>query len=312
MDNEVKIEHPYLEMYQRLSTLKEQKKFDANSRNELRELSRDIYFTIQDSVQLETLMVLPWFRVEMVFELFFLKMREKYCYSIFSPSMLKFLKEYSPLVEMGAGNGYNAWLLRQMGADIEAIEAFPVEEGKNWFFGTNVFGMPAKKGKSWTHVTKGDSKDLVNFSDRTLLISWPPINSMASEALQHFKGSNIILVENRKNCANNSFYRILSKEWHLIYSTETDGWSGFQVEWLELYRRLDSSDSKLHPHSHPEVKHSHLHLHDEHHEHDHEHEHVADFRHPHSHEHKHNLRPHSHPHIGDEHHHDSKLDHEET
>lgn len=302
MDNELGIKHPYWEMYQRLSELKENK-IDETSKKSLRELSREIHFTVQDRLQLEALMLLPWFKIEMVFELFFLKMREKFCYSIFSPSMLKFLREYSPLVEMGAGNGYNAWLLRQMGADIEAIEAFPVEEGKNWFFGTNTFGLPAKRGNSWTRVTKGDSKELENFAERTLLISWPPINSMASDALQHYKGSHIILVENRKNCATNAFYKALSKQWHLIYSTETDGWSSFQVEWLELYRRLDAPDSSTHSHSHQAVRHSHLHLHDEHHDHNHDHGHVADFRHPHAHDHQHTPRPHNHPHIGDEHHH---------
>jgi hypothetical protein len=302
MDDVLKIEHPYWQLYQRLQALKEERQDHAHIRRELREIAQAVHFKSQDRLYLEALMLLPWFKVEMVYELFFLKLREKFCYSIFSPAMLNFLKEYSPLVELGAGNGYNAWLLRQMNVDIEAIEAFPVEEGKNWFFGTNALGMPLNKGISWTTVTKGYAKDLANHSDRTLLISWPPINTMAAEALEHYKGSNIILVENRKNCGTNSFYKSLSKNWHLIYSTETDGWSGFQVEWLELYRRVDARDKRIHPHSHPLMKHSHLHLHDEHHEHDHEHGDVADFRHPHTHEHQHNAKPHSHPHINDDHH----------
>lgn len=318
MENELGIKHPYWDTYERLLRLKGNKP-NGNTKRDLREIAQAVNFSILNRVWLEALMLLPWFRSSMVYELYFSKMREKFCYSVLSPAMLKFLREYSPLVEMGAGNGYNAWLLRQMGADIEAIEAFPVEEGKNWFFGTNTFGMPVKRGTSWTPVIKGDAKDLEQFADRTLLISWPPINSMASDALNHYRGSYIVLIANRKNCANNAFYKSLSTNWHLIYSTETDGWGGFQVEWLELYSRLGVPISSTHTHSHDEVEHTHLHLHDEHHDHGNDHGHISDFRHPHSHQHRHNKRPHNHPHIGDHHHsdhdhpdHHNQADHEKS
>ncbi|MFA6554873.1 MAG: hypothetical protein WCT03_00520 [Candidatus Obscuribacterales bacterium] len=308
MENSFDIKHPYWNIYERLLGLNGNKP-DGKTKKDLREISQAVDFTLQNRLWLEMLMLLPWFSSEMAFELYFSKMREKFCYSILSPAMLRFLRGYSPLVEMGAGNGYNAWLLRQMGADVEAIEAFPVEEGKNWFFGTNTFGLPARMSTSWSPVTKGDAKDLEKFADRTLLISWPPINSMASEALNYYHGSHIVLIANRKNCANNAFYKSLSTNWHLIYSTETDAWGGFQIEWLELYSRLGAPIPSIHPHSHEEVEHTHLHLHDEHHDHDNDHSHTSDFRHPHSHQHRHNKRPHNHPHIEDQHH-SNEPDHE--
>jgi hypothetical protein len=45
--------------------------------------------------------------------------------------MLATVCGYSPLVEIGAGNGYNDWLLQQMGAEVVAFDAFPVEASYN-------------------------------------------------------------------------------------------------------------------------------------------------------------------------------------
>ncbi len=296
METGLTIEHPYWDVYQRLLSLKK----DKNLKEELRKIAGDFDFSLENRLQLETTMLIPWFQPHMVYQLFFSKMREKFCYSILTPETLKFLLEFSPLVEMGAGNGYNAWLLRQLGAEIEAIEAFPVEEGRNWFFNTNSFGLPGKRGRSWTPITKGDAKDLEHFPDHALLMVWPPINSMASDSLKHYKGSTIVLIANRKNCGNTAFYKALTKDWHLVYSTESGGWSGFQVEWLELYVRSGTELPQTHLHYHSEFEHTHVHLHDEHHNHDHEHEYVG--IHPHEHKHKHTNMSHSHSHIGDEHH----------
>lgn len=296
------IEHPYWNLYQSLQELV-LKKTTQSEKTKLRAIAREIHFSTIDHIRLELLMLLPWFKVSMVSEQFFSKMRELFCYSVLSPKMLHFLKDYSPLVEIGAGNGYNAWLLRQLGADIEAIEAYPVEEGKNWFFGTNFLGLPAKKLNSWASVTKGDTSNLLDHADRTLLMIWPPINSMALDALNHYKGATLILIANRNNCANNAFYKAL-QNWHLVYSTETDGWSGFQTEWLCLYTRERLAVPASNNHDHDEMTHTHLHFHDEHHTHNHDHDHVKDYRFPHSHEHTHKQIAHSHSYLID-HHHDS-------
>jgi len=300
--NEKEISHPYLDTFEALMTIKN---FDYTSglRKRYRQLAKQMGMDAYTRLHLEILLLLPRANKDPISELFFGKLCEKYCYSLLSPQMLRLISQYSPLVELGAGNGYNAWLLEQMGASVEAIEAFPVEEGKNWFFATNSVGLPTKRGKSWTKIIKGDATNLSAHTDRTLLIIWPPINDMAQQALKHFKGKNLIFIANLKNCAYNQFYKTLQDQWHLIYSNETDGWSSFQTEWLGVYSRTGTIDSGAdHPHFHGELSHSHSHFHDEHHQHGHGHENISDFRFPHSHEHHHAKFLHSHPTLRDDHH----------
>ena len=170
----------------------------------------------------------------MIEEIFFVRLREQFAYSVLSPEMLNIIAGYSPLVELGAGNGYNAWLLQQMSAEITALDAYPVEEGKNWFFDTR-FGLPTRLGHSWTKVQKGDSKALEAYPDHTLFLCWPPKNSMAQLSLTHFVGNKLIFVGNKPCCANAPFYKALAENWKLEFSTATGSWDSCHQEVLAVY-----------------------------------------------------------------------------
>jgi|AGTN01.1.fsa_nt_gi hypothetical protein len=175
-------------------------------------------------------------------DLFFSVLRERFSYSVLSPEALELVAAASPFIELGAGNGYVAWILRQIGVDIVALEAFPVEEGRNWFFNTK-FGLPAKGGRSWTEVEKGTAKDLTRYSDRTLLLCWPPRNRMASNALRFFSGDKLALVIEKSCCANKSFFRELEQNWTLQYSYPTGSWSSCHAETFEVYTRKQSQSA---------------------------------------------------------------------
>lgn len=309
MPHNLTFDHPYWHLYQHLLIVDWKGENNQKRKDMMRQLANQAEFTDLDKGKLEAMMMLPWFKPEMAHRLFFDRLRERYCYSVLRPDTLNLIANFSPIVELGAGNGYNAWLLRQIGAEVVALEAFPPEEGKNWFFGTNVLGMPKKGATSWTKIAKGGALDLGGYTNHALFISWPPINSMASEAIDNYDGEIIILIANRANCATSDFYKRLLKDWHLVYSTETGGWKSLQVEWLELYCRDREGhaaqkvlDLVQHNHSHEHMRHSHVHLHDEHHLHSHGGN--VDFTKPHSHEHDHSPLDHSHPHIIDFHHHD--------
>lgn len=226
--------HPYWQLYASLLDArslgrKEQKDSICN-------LAADLQLILKDRLIIEFLMCLPWFKSTMVEEKFFFALRERFAYSVLSPATLELLCKYAPLVEMAAGNGYNAWLLEQLGIDVIAIDAFPVEEGKNWFFSTRL-GMPTKDGKSFTRVLKGDSLSLKDYTDHALFLCWPPKNSMAVKCLEHYSGKTIIFIGNKKNCATSGFYNDLNRNWQLIHSQKTGTWDSLHVEMLEIYQR---------------------------------------------------------------------------
>ncbi len=230
------IANPYWDLYQQVKTL--QKEHDPNILQsalvELSSLSR-LSFLERSAVQF--LIAVRLFANRLLEEKFFVRLREKYAYSAPSPKLLQLIAEHSPLIEIGAGNGYLASLLRAMGADIVALDAFPVEEGHNWFFNTSVFGLPTKKGSSWTTVNKGGAECLEQYSDRVLLLCWPPKNAMALESLTHFRGHQIILIANKSCCADAKFYDLLGNNWHLQLEVKTDSWSMCHTEVMEIYSR---------------------------------------------------------------------------
>lgn len=228
-------EHPYWEQYSKLESLRNGP-LTADKKKELRRLAAQAAFSAKDVFELNVLTTLPLCGFSSVERLFFRVLRERFAYSVLSPDVLEIIAASSPLVELAAGNGYIAWLLQQLGADIVPIEAYPVEEGRNWFFNTR-FGLPSRRGSSWTQIEKGTAQNLVAFADRTLLLCWPPKNAMASDSLRFYSGSRVILISEKSICANADFFRRLRREWEVEYSIMTGSWASCHSESLEIYSR---------------------------------------------------------------------------
>jgi len=230
------IANPYWDLYQKVKTL--QKEHDSKILQQaFNELSSASHLSFLDRSVVKLLIGFRLYINRLLEEKFFVRLREEYAYSAPSPKLLQLIADHSPLIEMGAGNGYLASLLRAMGADIVALDAFPVEEGHNWFFNTSIFGLPTKKGSSWTAVVKGNAANLEEYSDRVLLLCWPPKNAMATDSLTHFRGRHIILVANKSCCADAKFYDLLRKNWHLQLEVKTDSWIMCHTEVMEIYSR---------------------------------------------------------------------------
>lgn len=92
------------------------------------------------------------------------------------------------LIEIGAGNGYWAHLLRDlMGVDVIAFDDAPVKQGKNSYFPVH--------HENWTEVREGGAEAITQHPDRTLLLCFPPpSDSMARNALSYYRGNRLIYV----------------------------------------------------------------------------------------------------------------------
>jgi hypothetical protein len=134
---------------------------------------------------------------------------KKYAWAVPSPGSLSVIARHGPIVEIGAGNGYWAYLLRAMGVDIVAYD----KRVKDQF-------------NPWITVERGGANRVRSHPDRTLFLCWPPYwNNMAYNALRWYRGDKVIYVgEGWGGCTgNDSFFELLGKEWH-----EIDGISMFQ------------------------------------------------------------------------------------
>jgi hypothetical protein len=89
--------------------------------------------------------------------------QEKYAWAIPDERALRACAMFSPLVEMGAGAGYWARLLRDMGCEVHPFDCDVGDAAR-------AAGVPAQP---WTVVEKGGVEQLARYPEATLLILYP-------------------------------------------------------------------------------------------------------------------------------------------
>jgi hypothetical protein len=145
-----------------------------------------------------------------------------YSWAVLSRIALEAIIAASPtgIVEIGAGNGYNAALLAELGADVVAYD----------------IAIPEDR---WFDVEVGGPEVLAWHPDRTLLLSWPPYyTSMAAECLARHQGPTLAYVgEGAGGCtAGPEFFDTLSADFGLVRRVSIPNWFGIH-DCLEIHQR---------------------------------------------------------------------------
>jgi hypothetical protein len=111
-----------------------------------------------------------------------------------------------PLLEVGAGSGYWAGLLRARGVDVLATDAEARTEHNGW---TSRF--------RYTDVRPGQAaQDAADHPDRILALLWPPYQDpMAVETLRAYRGPGLLYLGDRPGglCADPAFFTELTHRW---------------------------------------------------------------------------------------------------
>lgn len=155
--------------------------------------------------------------------------QKNYAWAIPTEEALLALAKLGPLLEVGAGTGYWAHLLRQGGVDIKAYDTAP---GNNsWSTGL------------WTEVLTGGTDVASTYPDRTLFLCWPPYDThMAFNAAQaHLAAGGRMIAyigEGRGGCTgDDDFHRLLEKRYTQIGRVFLPQWFGIH-DALYLYERV--------------------------------------------------------------------------
>lgn len=97
---------------------------------------------------------------------------------------LEVLADLGPLLEIGAGGGYWARLLRDRGADVLAVD-LPDGCRGSWDL----------RGSPWTDIVDGDHRSVASHPDRTPFVCWPPRPSgFATHVVQLAAQDTIVLI----------------------------------------------------------------------------------------------------------------------
>jgi hypothetical protein len=148
---------------------------------------------------------------------------ENYGENALDRSALTTIAQMGPLVELGAGNGYNARLLQDLGADITATDISAPSTG-GWF------------------SVEGGSYDSVILDGRLPLLIWPFMNA-PSEWLRSESAPEQLIVVNDVDPkhlgtrSGGSYHDVLFQGWKAISSFPVK--SGWRVlrDWVHVWSR---------------------------------------------------------------------------
>jgi hypothetical protein len=152
---------------------------------------------------------------------------QKYAFAVPCDEALDALAALGPIVEMGAGSGYWAYLLRKRGVDIQAYDKHP---------GTN---NHYKFTHRWTGVVHGLPGKLKKRADRALFLCWPNYNSsFASDCLRYYTGNSVAYIgEGGYGCTGDeAFHAALDRDWSEVKEVRLPQWEGIH-DALYIYRR---------------------------------------------------------------------------
>ena len=127
------------------------------------------------------------------------------------------------VLEVGAGKGLWAFLLKNVGVQIIATDKNLTEN-------------------SWTNILKYDAITAINkFCPNILLIIWPPYNSpMAYDALKKFTGDKVIYIgEGYYGCTgDDNYHQLLTNEWKLSKKLDCPQWTMCTIQdFVSIYIR---------------------------------------------------------------------------
>ena len=153
-----------------------------------------------------------------------------YAWAIPSPEALETLAALAPIVEIGAGGGYWAHLLRELGVDIVCYDQAPPSLGFNGY-----------ARRAFTHVQVGSPCSLMDHHQCTLFLCWPPMSKMARDAVQFFEGRRVVYVGEPYGgmTADDEFFDILEREFVERSRIAIPQWRGHD-DAMYIYERKDT------------------------------------------------------------------------
>lgn len=185
----------------------------------------------------------------------------KYSWSVPTEEAIQLLVRLSPLVEVGAGTGYWASLIRAAGGDIIAYDRDPpdmqaeLQTENSWHWDT---------GYTFTKVERGTLEVLDSHTDRTLLLCWPPFSKqikpeswaetkahlrecMGYQALRRWRGERVVYIGEWRCCtAGWAFHDLLDRRWRKMVKLDLPHWPGIWDR-LSVHERIPRSTQLLTP-----------------------------------------------------------------
>jgi hypothetical protein len=144
----------------------------------------------------------------------------RYAFAIPTSEALAVIRRHSPIIELGAGTGYWAFLLRRLGVDVLAFDLAPPDRADNFH---------KFRTATWTNVELGGAEQRRAHANRALFLCWPSQNDpFANDALRAYAGATCIYVgePHGGHTASDAFFHQLENEWARREHVQLPNWPG--------------------------------------------------------------------------------------
>lgn len=151
---------------------------------------------------------------------------ERYAHAIPTREALEALLALGPILEIGAGGGYWARLLRDLGGDVVATDPAAVG-GNTWFNGDT----------PWTAVQPAGVEAVADHPGRAIFVCWPPRpGGFIWQLLAEAHDRVIALVTNALPSQHDDLLERLQSEWLLAHEVELPTTRiPYRGDWLTLW-----------------------------------------------------------------------------
>jgi len=146
---------------------------------------------------------------------------EEYSWAVPNEEVLVYVAEFDELIEVGAGNGYWAKCIEDMGGSVRATDATPPAE-------------------TWTTVEQQNVDSSTNeFTDSAVLMVWPPYDEPMAAHVANSDPAHICYVgEERRGCtADDRFFEICSERYGLVAKIDLPSYAGIHDNFFHYVRK---------------------------------------------------------------------------
>lgn len=153
----------------------------------------------------------------------------RYAWAVPNQEAIQAIAQHGPIVEIGAGSGYWACLLSKAGVDVVAYDLHPPSTGENHY----------DHKTEWFPVQEGGPEVAARYSDRSLLLCWPPYKSpMSYDCLKNYLGRTVIYIgETPGGCTGSQeFHDLLAEEFEEVREVRLPCWNGIHDS-LTIHKR---------------------------------------------------------------------------
>lgn len=174
----------------------------------------------------------------------------KYAWAIPDPESLTFVSKHlgTSAVEIGAGVGYWAYCLAQLGTYVTCYDVAPPQHCTNnhWHSPRKGRYQPfsGERRDVWYRVYQGNHNKAAHYS-YPLFLCWPPYEDMmAFKTLKAYQGKKLVYIgEAQGGCTgDDAFFALLASQWQLVDQHRPSQWYGIK-DMIEVYVRKETKNT---------------------------------------------------------------------